>query len=54
MNGVAFMSNFMFVVGTSPGFGVKKDTKLIRDILTKFTESYDKRTLMLHFPEALQ
>ena len=54
LNSGAFMPNFMFVVGSSPGTGVKKDTKLIRDVLTKFKESFNKRTLMLNFPEVMQ
>ena len=28
-----FIQNFMFLVGTAPGRGVRSDTKLIRDAL---------------------
>ena len=42
--------NFMLVVGAAPGDGVKSDTKLIRDVQTKFMELYDKLTLTIEFP----
>ena len=44
----------MLVVGTSPGAGVKADTKLIRDVLRSFKELHDKMTLTIQFPEVLE
>ena len=46
--------NFLLVSGTEPGRGVKGDTKLIRDVCCTFELLFDKRTLMVNFPEVLQ
>ena len=43
----------MLVVGAAPGGGVKSDTKLIRDIITKFLELYNKMDLTIEFPRIL-
>ena len=50
----AMMPNFMFVVGTSPGSGVKSDTKLIRDVLQLIKQLYNKETLTVEFPDILR
>ena len=48
-----YSQNFMLVVGAAPGGGVKSDTKLIRDIITKFLELYNKLDLTIEFPRIL-
>ena len=48
-----YSQNFMLVVGAAPGGGVKSDTKLIRDIVTKFLELYNKLDLTIEFPRVL-
>ena len=44
----------MFVVGAEPGFGVRSDTKLIKDTILAITQLYDKLTLTIQFPEVFR
>ena len=46
--------NFILIVGTEPGRGVRADTKLIRDALRVFKEKYNKDTLTVEFPLILR
>ena len=34
--------NFMLVFGAKPGYGVKIDTKLVKDVMACFHDLYDK------------
>ena len=44
------IQNFMLIYGSRPGYGVKIDTKLIRDVMRCFMELYCKVTLTVKLP----
>ena len=44
----------MIIAGAAPGYGVKADTKLIKDTMRTFMEQFDMETLTVEFPRILQ
>ena len=44
------VSNFMFLFGAKPGFGVPVDTKFIVDVMGCFEHYYDKLTQTTMLP----
>ena len=47
------IDNFMLIYGSKPGYGVKIDTKLIRDVMRCFLELYDMHSLTVTLPNIL-
>ena len=47
------IDNFMLIYGSKPGYGVKIDTKLIRDVMRCFLELYDMHSLTVTLPKIL-
>ena len=43
----------MLIYGAKPGYGVRIDTKLIRDAMICFQELYEKDTQIVQIPDAL-
>ena len=43
----------MLIYGAKPGYGVRIDTKLIRDAMICFQELYEKDTQIVQVPDAL-
>ena len=47
-------SNYIFILGSAPKFGVKVDTKLIRDVMDCFTQQYNKLSQTVMFPNVIK